>query len=150
MYHLHRKPTLFRKYLTKKDRRMTNADGKVLNILIIREMLVTERRKGAWQVPRISSPTHMHEPDQGWKVESMQRQGFHAFQKSLLETRKDTARVGEIHIRAGVLPFEIFTSRMRLVSLPRPKTRLSAPLYSCSLVSTGLATPHALRDVLPP
>lgn len=41
MYHLHRKSTLFRKsrkYLTKEDAGITNADGKAFNILIIRKM----------------------------------------------------------------------------------------------------------------
>lgn len=71
-----------------------------------RKMLVTGRRKEGCQVPKRSSHTHIRELDQGWRqVKSMQRQSFSAFHKSLLETRKDSARLREVHSRARVHSF---------------------------------------------
>ena len=52
---------------------------------------------------------------------------------------------GETHIPA--VPFDIFALYLRHVSLSRPRTTLSAPLYPCSVIGTGLGVPSALWEV---
>ena len=51
----------------------------------------------------------------------------------------------ETHIPA--IPFDIFALYLRHVSLPRPRTMPSAPLYPCSMIGLGLGLPSALWDV---
>ena len=52
---------------------------------------------------------------------------------------------GETHIPA--IPFDIFALYLRHVSLSRPRTTLSAPLYPCSVIGTGLGVPSARWEV---
>lgn len=85
----------------------------------------------------------------------MQRQSFSAFHKSLLETQKDSARLREVHSRAGVHSFRdvsfrdvYFISETCLFAKAKDQA-FCLSLYPCSLVSIGLDMLSALRDVLP-
>lgn len=93
-----------------------------------RKMLLTGRRKEGWQVPKSSSNTYIYKLDHGWRlVKSMRRQSFSAFHKTLLETQTQQG-LGQSTLGLESISSEMFTSFLRLISLPRPKTRLSASL----------------------
>lgn len=87
--------------------------------------------------PKEHHPPAIHEEDPDWRR-----------RQRLLETLKDTKRLGQTPVRAGLYSLGHFSLYLRLVFLPRPRTRLSASPYPLHPDQHRGGHVSALREVL--